>query len=347
MARVTLKSIAAKTGYSITTVSRALAGYDDVALATREKIIAAADELGYYPNLTARQLQKQRTDTVGIILPTFGPRFADPYFSEILAGIGDELARAGFDLLVSTCPPGPDELASYRRMVEGRRVDGLIVVRTRRRDERIAYLAQTALPFVAFGRTDLDLDFPYIDEDGQAGLHTLVEYLITLGHQRIGYISAPSDLMFAHFRLEGYRRALEDAGLPYDEKLVVVGDLTQRGGAKVAGELLDARPMPTAIVAANDLMALGTIAAAQKRNLKIGEDLSVAGFDDIPPAEIAMLTTLHQPIYDIGEQLSTMLISLIEDEPLADRQALLKPDFVVRASVGPPPSSEEWDAPEG
>ena len=338
MARVTLKTLAAKTGYSITTVSRALAGYDDVAPGTREKIIAAAEELGYYPNLTARQLQKQRTDTVGIILPTFGPRFDDPYFSKILAGIGDELARSGFDLLISTCPPGPGELAAYRRMDGGRRVDGLIVVRTRRQDERISYLTRTSLPFVVFGRTDLDLDFPFIDEDGQAGLTMLVQHLVSLGHRRIGYISAPSDLMFAKFRLEGYRQALSEAGLAYEESLVTYGDLTQRGGRKVARHLLDVRPMPTAIIAANDLMALGTMAVAQEQGLRVGQDLSVAGFDDIPFAEISSLTTLHQPIYDIGQQLSQMLVSLIQGKPLAERHILLKPELVVRSSTEPPPA---------
>ena len=128
MQPVTLKQIAEQTGYSVTTVSRALAGYDDVAESTRERIVALAEELGYYPNLTARQLQKRRTDTVGLILPTHGPRFSDPFFSEILAGIGNELARHQFDLLLSTRAPGPEEIDVYRRMVLGRRVDGLIVL---------------------------------------------------------------------------------------------------------------------------------------------------------------------------------------------------------------------------
>lgn len=336
MARVTLKTIAVKTGYSITTVSRALAGYDDVSPATREKILIAADELGYYPDLTARQLQKQRTDTVGLVLPTYGPRFADPYFSEILAGIGDQLARRGLDLLVSTQSPGPGEMATYRRMVQGRRVDGLIVVRTRKSDARIEYLASTSLPFVAFGRTDLDVDFAYIDEDGETGIYTLTRHIISLGHQHIGYISAPLDLMFAHFRLAGFRRAIQEAGLSLDERLVVYGDLTRRGGAEAARQLLGLKPRPTAIIAANDLMALGTIRVAQEVGLDIGADLSIAGFDDIPPAEIFSLTTLRQPIYEIGLRLSDMLWRLVEDEPLEDRYILLNPELIIRDSVGPP-----------
>jgi DNA-binding LacI/PurR family transcriptional regulator len=224
-------------------------------------------------------------------------------------------------------------------MVQGRRVDGLIVVRTRQRDERIAYLAQTALPFVVFGRTDLDLDFAYIDEDGQAGLYNLTRHLISLGHTQIGYISAPSDLTFANFRLEGYRQAMTEAELSGSDHLVVIGDLTQRGGVKAAGQLLDRPDRPTAIIAANDLMALGTIATAQQHGLVVGQDLSVAGFDDIPPAEISSLTTLRQPIYDIGMRLSQMLSSIIEGQPLEDRYILMEPELVIRASTGPPPTT--------
>lgn len=339
MARVTLKTIAAKTGYSITTISRALAGYSDVAPSTREMIIAAANELGYYPNLTARQLQQQRTDTVGIILPTFGPRFADPYFSEIIAGIGDGLAEKKLDLLISTRPPGPEELEAYRHMVQGNRVDGLILVRTRREDDRIAYLMSTSFPFAAFGRTDQTVNFPHIDEDGETGLYTITQYLISLGHKHIGYISAPSNLMFAEFRLMGYHKAIEEANLPYDEQLIVYGDLTRRGGAKAAQQLLDLRPRPTAIIAANDLMALGAIRVAQERNLQIGSDLSIAGFDDIPPAELFSLTTMRQPIYDIGRKLSQMVIALIQGEPIEEHGVLLKPELIERGSTGPPPSS--------
>jgi len=339
MPPATLKTIATQTGYSITTVSRALAGYSDVAQATREKIIAAAAELGYYPNIMARQLQKQRTDTVGLIMPTRGPRFADPYFSEILAGIGDGLAVQGYDLLVSTCPPGPDELEAYRQKVEGRRVDGLIVVRTRQQDERIAYLAQTSLPYVVFGRTNLDIDFPYIDEDGEAGLYQLTRYLIGLGHQRIGYISAPTDLMFGYFRLKGFQQAIAEAGLSDDNHLVVYGDLTRRGGAEAARELLRTAAQPSAIIAGNDLMALGAIRAAQEAGLQVGSDLSITGFDDIPPAEIMGLTTLRQPIYEIGHRLSAMLCALLDGQAIATQHELLKPELIIRASSGSPPGS--------
>ena len=334
--RVTLKTIAKTTGYSVTTVSRALAGYDDVSEATRQKIQAAARELGYYPNHTARQLQKQRTDTIGLIIPTFGPRFADPYFSLILAGIGDELAERGINLLISTRSPGPEEIDTYKDMVEGRRVDGLVVIRTRREDERIAYLAERGFPFVAFGRTNLDINYPFIDEDSQTGTYQLIMHLIELGHERIAYIAAPQGLMFGFYRHEGYRQALEDSGLGYDEGLVQTADLTRRGGAAAAEHLLADQPAPTALVAANDLMALGAMNAAQEIGFTIGRDLSLAGFDDIPTAEALSLTTLNQPIYDIGHRLSQMLAALIAGDDGIEKQILLQPELIIRGSVSPP-----------
>jgi LacI family transcriptional regulator len=325
---VTLKDLAAKLGLSITTVSRALAGYDDVAEATRRRVQQAAEEMGYVPDVTAQRLQKGRTDTIGFVIPTFGPRFSDPYFSELLAGIGNEAARHNFDLLVSTQPPNtPQEQAVYRRLAEGRLVDGLLVVRTRVKDPRIAYLAEIGFPFVAFGRSDLDLDFPYVDEDGHRGLELVTEHVIDRGHRRLAFIAAPDDLMFCT-----YRRA----GLALAPDHCIVGDLTQQGGFEAMNQLLDLPSPPTAVISCNDLMALGAISAAQKRGLVVGRDLAITGFDDIPPAEHShpSLTTVRQPIYSIGRQICSMLVQLIRNEELIERHVLLQPELIVRESSG-------------
>ncbi|HEC33785.1 MAG TPA: LacI family transcriptional regulator [Chloroflexi bacterium] len=332
----TLKDIAHKVGYSVTTVSRALAGYDDVAESTRQLILETAAEMGYRPDATARRLRKRRTDTIGFIIPTHGPRFSDPFFSELLAGIGNEAARQELDLLVSTRAPGAEELKIYERMVLERRVDGLLVVRTRRQDLRIAYLVEQGFPFVAFGRSDLEADFPYLDVDGKEGLWRLTQHLIDLGHRRIGYISAPLDLMFACHRLEGHREALAASGIPFDDTLVVVGELTERSGYQAGSELLARDDRPTAIIACNDLMALGVISAAQGMGLRVGRDVAVAGFDDIPLAEHAQppLTTVRQPIYEIGRRVCAMLIQLLREGILEERHVLLQPQLIVRESCG-------------
>jgi len=227
---VTLQDIADHLGVSVATVSRALAGYSDVADETRRRVLEAAKEMDYRPNIIARRLQQQRTDTIGFIVPTHGPRFSDPFFSELLAGIGNEAAEQDYDLLVSTRAPGDEELQTYERMVMEKRVDGMLVVRTRRQDSRIAYLIEQDFPFAAFGRSDLESDFPYVDVDGEVGLHQLAQHLIDRGHRRIAYISAPRDLAFAIRRLNGYKEALAANDIPFDENSLTTGELTERSG---------------------------------------------------------------------------------------------------------------------
>jgi LacI family transcriptional regulator len=353
---VTLKDIAQKVGRSVTTVSRALAGYSDVAESTRQRVRQTAKEMGYYPNVAARHLQKQRTDTLAFVIPTHGPRFSDPFFSELLAGIGSEAGRHRFDLLVSTQPPDSDaERETYRRIVHGRRADGVLVVRTRQNDERIRFLSEQSFPFVAFGRSDLALEFPYVDEDSYTGTQLITQHMADLGHRRIGFVSAPAGLMFCQLRVAGYRDTLRANGLEPDRALIIGGDLTQRGGFQAAQTLLALDPRPTAIIACNDLMALGAMSAAQNLGLIIGQDLSVGGFDDIPLAEHAHppLTTVRQPIYEIGQRVTRMLVQLIQGqlapetrqdtrrsreagETAAETQVILTPQLIIRDSSGPP-----------
>ncbi len=332
----TLKEIARLTGKSVTTVSRALADYDDVSPETKVMVRRVADDLGYTPNLTAQHLQKRRSDTIGLILPTYGPRFADPFFSEFLAGVGNMAAEHGYDLLVSTQAPGDHELQVYRQKVQSRQVDGFVIVRTRRHDARILYLREAGFPFVSFGRIEGELDFPFVGVNGTLGMRLVGEHLIELGHRRIAYVAPPPDFMFAGHRLLGLRQALQARGLALDDDDVVIGDLTQKSGFLAAGQLLDRPQWPTAIVASNDLMALGVMSAIQERGLEVGRDIAVTGFDDIPMAEHSHppLTTVRQPIYRIGKMVSGMLIQLLQGKELSPRQVILEPALMVRHSCG-------------
>ena len=333
----TLKDIAQKLDISITTVSRGLAGYSDVSEKTRKRIEAAAKELGYQPNITARRLQKQKTDTLGFIIPTFGPRFSDPFFSEFLAGVGNKAAEAEYDLLVSThAPYSAAEQQAYLRATQGGWVDGLIIVRTRENDERIRHLSEQTFPFVSFGRTDLDADYPFVDEDSVAGMRQVTEHFIELGHRRIGFIMPPAELMFSNLRRLGYQQAMADRGLAVEPDWIVEGNLTQRGGAEVVDRLLALQPRLTAIICGNDLMAIGAMNRIQQQGLEVGKDMAIAGFDDIPTAAYTTpsLTTVAQPIYEIGWQTCEMLIDLINGRSLQNRQVLLTPKLVIRASSG-------------
>lgn len=331
---VTLKDIARETGYSITTVSRALNDYDDVNPTTRSVIRETAARLGYHPNVTAQHLQRRRTDTLGFIIPTAGPRFSDPFFIECLTGIGNEAATHGYDLLVSTRSPGPDEIHAYRRLVAGKRVDGLIIVRTRRQDSRVTYLLKQGFPFVAFGRTETDGEFPFVDEDGRAGIAQVTQHLLDQGHRRIAFIAADQHLMFARDRLMGYIETMQKNGVLVDDNLITEGDLSKQSGWRAAGRLLEMPEPPSAVVATNDLMALGAMAAAQARGLVVGRDIAVTGFDDIPLAEHSHppLTTVRQPIYEIGTMVCDMLVRTLQGETLDEQHVLLEPTLIVRAS---------------
>src|SRR5215211_4890244 len=178
--QVKLRDIAREAGFSITTVSRALAGYDDVNENTRRRIAEVAAALGYQPNLLARQLRMQRTQTLGLIIPSADNSISNEFFSQLLLGIGDAASHAGYDLLVSAHVPGEPEMAAYRRIIGGNRVDGMILARTRQNDERIAYLQSLDHPFVVNGRSAPGerSDFPFIDVDSQTGIASAVAHLV-------------------------------------------------------------------------------------------------------------------------------------------------------------------------
>lgn len=337
---VTIRDIARHVGKSITTVSRALNDFDDVSAETKQSVRQAAADLGYTPNTLAQRLQKRTTDTLGLVIPTSGPRFSDPFFSEFLAGVGNTAARLGYDLLVATRAPGESEVSTYLSSMAAHRVDGFIVVRTRCDDARINLLRERRFPFVAFGRVEGVLDFPYVDEDGAAGMAAVVFHLHDLGHRRLACIAPPAALMFARHRLDGLRSAWEALGMSLRDLVVVESDLTQRGGYQAAGGLLDREPRPTAIVACNDLMAIGAMTAAQERGIRVGRDLSITGFDNTPMAEHSHppLTTVDQPIYQIAGTLCEMLVRRLRDETAPVEQMLLTPSLIVRQSTGPPPA---------
>jgi LacI family transcriptional regulator len=334
---VRLKDLAKKTGFSVTTVSRALGGFSDVNEHTRRQIMAAAQELGYQPNEVARQLRSQRTRTFGLIIPANDHSFSNDYFNELLRGIGDAAALQHYDLLISAQPPGDAEMQAYTRFVGGNRVDGMIVARTRQHDSRIAYLKSVNCPFVVAGRGEPDAisDFPFIDVDSQAGICSATEHLIELGHRHIGLILPPVEMAYTEYRRRGYVEALHMAGIPYREDYVLHGDLLRSGGYQGAQTLIDRCSEMTAIVCANDLMALGAIGALQSRGITVGREVAVTGFDDIPAAEYThpSLTTVRQPIYEIGRRLVQMLIQIINDQPLENAHLLMPTSLMVREST--------------
>jgi DNA-binding LacI/PurR family transcriptional regulator len=333
---VTLKDIANRVGKSIPTVSRALAGFDDISPKTRREVQRVAREMGYEPNITARNLQRQRTDTIALILPAANKlRFSDPFFSEFLSGVVEQSTQHGFNLNITTDASG-DVREAYLKNIRSRRVDGFIVMRTKRQDQRIELLREHNVPFVAFGRIEGNNDFHLVDDDDTDGIRQVVDHLVSLGHTRLACISEPTHFTKTYNRVLGFRQGLEANNLAYDPELIIESNFHQRSGQLAARQLLDATNPPTAIVACNDLLALGAMSEAQGRGLVVGHDISITGFDDIVLAEYANppLTTVHQPAQQLGTLVAKMLLKVINKELIDEKQIILKPSLTVRQSSG-------------
>lgn len=333
---ITIRDVANRLNLSITTVSRALDGYDDVAEETRRLIIRTAHEMGYVPNQAARQLRRRRSDTIGYILPADTPRFADPFFAEFIAGLGVEAYAHGFDLLVSTAPPGSEiERQAYERWVHGRKVDGMVLNRLFLRDWRVQYLAQIEFPFVTLERSLDAFDYPSVEVNGRLWFKRLIDHLVSLGHRRIAYIGAGSELKIQADRFEGYRDGLESHGIVFDAGLAAEGDLTSEGGYRACVRLLGLPEPPTAIACVDDMTAMGALHAARELGRTVGRELAIAGFDGIEGFEHTQppLTTINQPVYQIARRLVQMLAAQIAGKPLEEKLVQIEPRLEIRQST--------------
>jgi LacI family transcriptional regulator len=333
---ITIRDVAKKLKLSITTVSRALDGYEDVAEATRQLVVETAREMGYIPNQAARQLRRRRSDTLGYILPTDKPRFSDPFFAEFTAGLGDEASANGLDLLVSTAPPESQaEQQAYEKWVRGRKVDGIVLNRIQLNDWRVHYLSQFQFPFVTLERAIDSYNYPSISVDGAHWFKALIDHLVSLGHQRIAYIGASPDLVIQADRFQGYQDGLACHNLGFEPDLVVEGDLTSEGGYRAGQSLLAASDPPTAIVCVDDMTAIGVLHAARDAGRVVGQDLAVAGFDGIEGFEHTQppLTTINLPVYQIARRLVQLLIAKINGTPEVEYQIQIQPALEIRQST--------------
>ena len=332
---LTIKELAQSLGLSITTVSRALDDYTDVSVATRQRVREAAEASGYRPNAAARRLRRGLAEVVTIVLPTDHGRFDEPLYIELLAAMGPHFAKAGYDVTLLAAPPGDEELKTYRRIVEGRRADGIIVVRARRDDARIRYLLSTDMPFVVMGRSEIKGAYAWLDGDGKEAFRTATRHLLDLGHQRIMHLAAPSAFTFATLRREGYEKEMLGAGLiPCTTETIADSE----PAFNVALEILSKKERPTAILCATDKMAYGVLKAARDLGLSIPRDLSIIGHDNLPASSTTepALTTMELPLTDAGARLANLLLHAIkapEPKPSLD---ILPVRFIERASTAPP-----------
>lgn len=334
MPRPTIRDVARKLDLSITTVSRALDGYSDVAEPTRQLVINTARKLGYTPNRAARQLRRQKAETVGFILPAGAQHFAEPFFTEFIAGLGNELSSRNYDLLVTAVASEDDEHEMYRRWANGGKVDGFILNRLRLHDWRVKFLTRQHLPFATLDYSG-EGKYPCIRVDGADGFVELVGHVQNNGFRKFAFIGGPVNLVNQVERLGWFRQAIQYHGLALQERLITTADLTSTGGFQQAIELLSLPDPPDAILCINDETAFGVLHAAHEQGLEIGRQLAVAGFDGVQDAKHSEppLTTLDIPVFDIARQLVDMLLRTIASETV-ESPILIRPNLLIRPSTG-------------
>jgi LacI family transcriptional regulator len=322
-------------GISKTTVSRALNGYPEVNVRTRDRVLKAAKEAGYQANPMARSLALGRTNVFGIIYPLLPADLGDPMFLDVVAGMSAALEEVNKNLIIAPVSPAAEQ-PSYQQIVRGRRVDGLVVGRTLVHDERIAFLSKSKFPFVAHGRTELNAPYAWFDYDNAAGIRMAMERLLALGHRRVALISAPLELNFARQRMDSFVAAMAAAGLSADPRYLIADTLDRRSGYQAMQQLLACSPRPTAVIVDNHLSGVGAVRALLDAGVDIGKEMSVIVWGNMADTLAgANVTTIDQPDpRKAGARMIDMLQALVDGTPAAELQELWQPVLLPGATVG-------------
>lgn len=328
--RTTITDVARAAGVSVATVSKVINGRDGVAASTSERVLQVVSELGYASSLVATSLRRQRTHVIGVLVAEF-----EPFALQLLHGVSEALRETSYDVLayagaVSSGTHEGWEARSLSRL-GGTLIDGAVVVTPTVRPP------ETVVPIVAIDPHTGPSASATVDTDNLRGARDATAHLLSLGHTRIAHLRGRGDLESARLRERGFREAIAAAGLSVDERLVVDGGYAQAEAAAGTERLLALEEPPTAIFAANDVSAIEAIRTAGSRGLRVPDDLSVVGFDDIPAAAATTppLTTVRQPLVEMGRRAVGILIGMLEEGAEASHERLAS-ELVTRGSTAPP-----------
>jgi LacI family transcriptional regulator len=329
--RVTIVDVAREAGVSYATVSRVLNADPYVKLETRERVAAALDRMGYVANRQARSLRTGRSQMVGLLARDLGTG----YIGQIIAGIDAEVAETEYEVLLFTThhkARAPEYVATF----VGGMADGILLILPYEIEAYSEMLNRRRYPHVLIDYEGAAMG-PAISADNRQGAYDGAAYLLELGHRRLGFITGDLTLGSARTRLLGFRQALANCGVAEDPALIVEGDYQQPSGYVGAQALLRLAQPPTAIFASNDVMAFGVMEAIREAGLRIPADVSVLGFDDIPQATgvSPMLTTVRQPLEEMGRQAVRMLMAYIDDPGRPYEYRELPTELVMRGSCAP------------
>lgn len=333
MFQMSLEEVAKKSGVSTATVSRVLNGVDVVKSSTRTRVMKAVTELKYHPNLHARSLAGGRSRTIGVIVSNLD----NPFFLDVYRTVESDCHAQGYEVLVANTAYNPEQLASSIRLMIGRRVAGLAAIVSEIDDTVIEELTQSQIPIVFYDVGTPGANVTKIRVNYRRGVERIVEYLVALGHEQMAFIGHHSVLG----PIDERRRALFDTMrtlAPHATVRVATDSDSLEGGSQAVRELLSTGPTPTAIICVNDLMAVGALKELRERGVRVPEDISVTGFDNIKLSEYCYpaLTTVHIPRDRIGHTLFTSLTPNDgASESTLGKEVVIDPEFVVRDSTGP------------
>lgn len=334
MAPVTIRDVAEYAGVGVGTVSRVLNDNPSVSDATRQKVLAAIKALDYTPNPIARRLSLRKTLSIAVIVPFF----TRPAFTERLRGIEYALAESEYDLILFNVENTAKRDAYFHDLPRRERVDGLLIISLSPRNAEVDRFLQSNVPTVLVDARHPRLDRVVIDDVTGGRLAT--QHLIDLGHRQIGFVSDhlenPMNFVSSRDRYQGYRQALDEAGIPFRPEYHQQGKHGREEARQMASDLLALPDPPTAIFAASDTQAIGVLEAIQDTGLKTPGDVSVIGFDDIEIAEYLHLTTIRQPLFALGVEGVELLLEAIANPPTSPRRILLPVEPVVRGTTAPP-----------
>ena len=327
----TIREVAESAGVSYATVSHVINNTRLVSPETRERVLAAMDALNYRPNALARSLRQGKTNTLGLVLPDS----ANPFFAEISRSIEDEAFKKGYSVFLCNTELDTQRELFYVDVLSKKQVDGIVFVAAGDQADSLEFLVGRNMPVVMIDREVPSVEVDAVLTDNQLGGYLATRHLLELGHQRIACISGPSSITPSAERMIGYRKALEEAGLPYDEKLILRGDYHAQSGMEITHSILKMNPRPTAIFALNDLMALGALRAAAEDGCTVPGDLAVVGYDDLEIARFTNppLTTIAQPKKEIGVKAIELLVDRISRKDRSPTRLVLPPELIVRRST--------------
>ena len=336
-AAITIKDVAASAGVSTATVSRVLAGMKGVGKPVRQKVTAAAQQLGYQPNRLARDLRVGLRKVIGLVIPDL----QNPFLTSVVRGIEAVLCRDGYSLLLGNSDGQAEREQTQLSVFRGEGVAGLILIPNNGPRANYEMLRAWKIPMIAVDRAPTGVEMDLVRSNNREAVRDAIRHLLLHGYKDIGFITGPAEISVAQERLAGYHDALREASRSPRESLVVHSDFRQEGGHSAMINLLGLAKPPRAVVIANNLMALGALQAIHERGMKIPEEIAVLGFDDMPWAMSLRppLTAVAQPAEEIGCTAAQLLLERLKDPSRIPREIILPSVLIVRASCGNHPAA--------